>query len=158
MSANATASTAEICQLTGFTKQYLHALEQDGIVSRIGRDQWPLAPTIRSVITHLRSENRRGQRGVADARLADMKTQALAVRLQRETNDLVPYSQVQEALDLILGTLVTGLMSVPARCTRDVGLRRIIETEIDAARLAACAEYRRHADSLRKTGKAAGLS
>jgi len=156
MSANTTVSTAEICDLTGFTKQYLHALEHDGVVSRIGRDQWPLAPTIRSLIAHLRSENRRGQRGVANARLADMKAQALAVRLQRETNELVSYDQVQEALDMVLGTLITGLMSVPARCTRDVGLRRIIETEIDAARLAACAEYKRHAEALLKTGRAAG--
>src|SRR4051794_38141199 len=135
MSANTTVSTAEICELTGFTKQYLHALENDAVVSRVGRDLWLLAPTIRSLITHLRSENRRGQRGVANARLADMKAKALEVRLQRETNDLVPYEQVQEALDLIFGTLVTRLMTVPARCTRDLVLRRIIETEIDAARL-----------------------
>jgi len=156
MDADTTATTAQLSELTGFSKQYLHTLEQERVVSRIGRDQWLLAPTIRSLIAHLRSENRRGQRGVANARLADMKAQALAVRLQRETNELVPFDQVQEALDMVLGTLITGLMSVPARCTRDVGLRRIIETEIDAARLAACAEYKRHAEALLKTGRAAG--
>src|SRR5215207_11279176 len=100
MDTDTTATTAQLSELTGFTKQYLHTLEQEGVVSRIGRDQWLLAPTIRSLIAHLRSENRRGQRGLANARLADMKAQALAVRLQRETNELVPYDQVQEALDM----------------------------------------------------------
>ena len=157
MNANTTVSTAEICELTGFTKQYLHTLEHDGIVSRIGRDQWQLASTIRSLITYLRSENRRGPRGVAHARLADMKAKTLAIRLQREANELVPYDQVCEAIDLIVGSLVSTLTSVPARCTRDLSLRRIIEGEIDAARVAACAEYKRHAESLRNTGKAARL-
>jgi hypothetical protein len=56
---------------------------------------------------------------------------------------------------MIVGRLISHLVSVPARCTRDLQLRQIIEREINLARTAAADEMDRQGQALTTTGSAA---
>ncbi len=155
VSADTIASTSEICLLAACTKQRLHALEQEGVVSRVGRDQWLLAATIRAIIQHLRSENRRGPRTDANIRLANARAQTLELRNEREANQLLRFDEVCAAWDSVIGRLVSELGSVPARCSRDVSMRRTIEAEINRAREEVCREFFKQAETLQTSGKSA---
>jgi phage terminase Nu1 subunit (DNA packaging protein) len=126
-------STAELIALTNFSRPYLNALENADVIRRDGRDQWPIG-TIHAIIQHLRHENRRGRRSEASDRLANIKAEALEVRIKRESAELIPMIEVREVITAICGGIVSRLAGLPARFTRDLNERTRLEIMLNAIR------------------------
>jgi phage terminase Nu1 subunit (DNA packaging protein) len=150
-----TATTAEMVAATGLSASYLGRLERDGIVSRNGRDDWPLVKSVNAIIGYLRRENRKSGRTEADLRLIKAKARSIELRNAKDEHQLVEMEEVVAVIDRVIGLMVSRLAGLPARCTRDVELRRTIEEEINAARQAVADECAKQAASLDDTGKAA---
>jgi hypothetical protein len=145
---NATAATlSEIAAHLGLSRTAARDLETQGIINRAaGIDACRLA-----YIQRLRAR----RSNAADDRLRLARAKAIEQRTKREAHHLVRCDESLAVIDAAIGKLMVHLGSVPARCSRDLEMRKIIETEIDRARSTAADEFARQAESLRGTGKAA---
>lgn len=144
----ATAATlSEIAMHLGVSRTAARDLEIQGIINRaLGLDAYRM-----SYIQRIRAR----RSNAADDRLRLARAKAIEQRTRREAHDLVRTDECLAVIDAAIGKLMVHLGSVPARCSRDLEMRKIIETEIDRARSAAADEFARQAESLRGTGKAA---
>ena len=141
------ATLSEIAGHLGVSRTAARDLEIQGIINRAaGFDACRLA-----YIRHLRTR----RSSAADDRLRLARARAIEQRTRREAHELVPFGESLAVIDAAIGKLMVHLGSVPARCTRDIEMRKIIETEINRARTAAADEFERQAQSLTSTGKAA---
>jgi hypothetical protein len=144
---NAT-TLSEIASHLALSRTAARDLEIQGILHRTdGLDACRLA-----YIRHLRSCRRSN---AADDQLRLARAKAIELRTLREAHNLVPCEESLAVVDAVMGKLIFHLDTVPARCTRDCSMRRIIESEIDRARTATADECKRQAQFLRESGKAA---
>jgi phage terminase Nu1 subunit (DNA packaging protein) len=142
-----TITTNELVKLSGYAKSSLTALQQQGVIERIGPDTWP-TEAITKLIAHLRerkpvvsTEREKFER--ARAAREQMKAEQMA-------GSLCKTSDFHEAWDALIGYTVAGLVAIPARCTRDLGLRQVIQKELDAWRSNVANEFKRRAEELGK--------
>jgi hypothetical protein len=126
------ATTREIVSLTGFSEVYLGRLERERVICRSGRGKWPLLATIHAIIQHLRATNRRGGAGSDALRAA--RAEEIRIRVAERMKDLIPVTDAAAHMDVMTGLTLTELSGLPARCTRDLALRRRIEDEVFAMR------------------------
>ncbi len=142
-------SLSDFARHVGVSRTTARDLELQGIIDRTkGIDACRLG-----YIAYLRARPASSS-AAADA-LRTARAREIAVRTAEREHKLIPIEELKVAWDLCLGALISYLTSVPARCTRDLLLRRTIENEIDLARNAAADVYAKHAESLRKNGRAA---
>ena len=106
----------------------------------------------------LRSEDRRGQKGEADGRLRDARAREVELRIAEREHRLIDMVEHESVLAEVVGIVTTALDGLPARVTRDLGLRAVIEAEINATlnRGSAVAEAR--ARELKATGTTSSAS
>jgi phage terminase Nu1 subunit (DNA packaging protein) len=147
------ATTSEICRLAGISKQRLGQLEKDGVVSRSARDQWRLIATVRGIFDDMRAK--RSEASAADARWRNARARDQEIRTAQREHRLVPREEFDEAWNWAFGVVVAKLTAVPARCTRDLPMRGIIERELNIARTEIADEFEKQAASLEAKGKAA---
>jgi hypothetical protein len=81
-------------------------------------------------LAHLRSENRRSPRAAADAAHAKAKTEMLQIKIMEQRRKLVRREDVDELVDATAGTLLTHLSGLGARCSRDLVVRRNIDSVV----------------------------
>jgi hypothetical protein len=150
-----TASTAELCLLLGCTKGHIAHLARDGVIAQTDRNEWPLAKTVRAIVEHMKAQRSaisesRARWEAARAKREEQRAEREANRAQRKRD---------EEFDLAWKTcwhiLVSKLVAVPARCSRDAVVRATIERELDAARNEVCNEFERQSEALAQTGEAA---
>ena len=124
------ATSAEVCALAGFTKQRLGALERDGIVQRNGRDSWPLVTTIRKIFEDMRAK--RNEASAADARWRNARARDQEIKTAQRLGKLVDVDEIYFAMETLAGLVRSEHVSLAARCTRDLALRRAIDLEVNA--------------------------
>ena len=138
---------SDIAEHLGLSRTTIRDLEIEGVINRaMGLDDCRLA-----YIRHLRTR----RSSAADDRLRLARAKAIEQRTRREAHELAPIAETLAVIDAAIGSLMFHLSSVPARCTRDITMRKVIETEVNRARSATADECERQAQSLTSTGKAA---
>lgn len=129
---SAEATTAEICLLSGYVKSRLGQLEAVGIIRRTAKDCWPLAATMRALVEHARTRSEAYSE--AKGRMEIARAKALELKLAREEGRLAPLQEWYDALNIIVGKILTALIGLPNRYTRDLGERRRLEDLINDLR------------------------
>jgi hypothetical protein len=148
---NTTATTAEICLVAGFTKQRLGQLESQGVVTRSGRDQWPLAATVRAILSDARA--RSDAHSGARARLDDLKAQRAKLRLMKECREVCRVSEFEDFCLAVYGAHVKHYGPLAARIGgRDLALRKLAEKELGDAQQGLSDEMKRLGEAI-KEGK-----
>jgi hypothetical protein len=148
-----TATTAEICLLAGFTKQRLGQLESQGVVTRDARDQWLLAATMKALLSDARE--RSDAHSAAKTKLEQLKAASLELRLKKECHELVYRSELQQANDALVFSVLNRLAPLPAKIGgRDLTLRRRVEEELRIAQNLMSSDMLAQAEALENTGKA----
>jgi phage terminase Nu1 subunit (DNA packaging protein) len=148
-----TATTTEICLLAGFTKQRLGKLESQGIVTRLGRDQWPLATTMRALLSDARERSE--AHSAARAELDKLRTAREQLKLKKECSEVVYLHEFQTAIDAVAFSVLQRLAPLASRIGKqDLALRRLVEGEVRAAQALMSSDMKAQADALENTGKA----
>ena len=150
-----TITTAELQELTKYSRPAIVELEQQNVIKRVDRDTWPMPATMAALVVHLRDRVRktavsdeRSRWEAARAVREELKAQQLAGTLCKTTD-------FNDAWLMVIGAVVSRLIALPARVTRDLALRKAIEREIDALRTEVADEAERWANELGGKGKAA---
>jgi hypothetical protein len=131
---------AEVAELLTIHGTRVTQLTRDGILKRIGKREYDLKDTVQAYIRHLRDQQKRQQVNTADNRIRDARARDIEARTAQRLGQLVSLSVFDEMIDGFAGIVRSEFAGMPAACTRDLVLRRIIERETNA-RLRRIAEY-----------------
>jgi hypothetical protein len=129
-----------ICQLLMLSRQRIDQLVRDGWMTRHSPGKFALVETVQGYIRFLRDEHRRQNISAAASRISDARAKDIEVRTQQRLSRLVPLDAYEEMIDNIAGLVRAEFAGLPAACTRDLNVRRIIEREVNA-RLRRIAEH-----------------
>jgi hypothetical protein len=115
------------------TRAYIGKLEAEGMLQRDG-DGFPLDQSRVAYLRYLRRERRQSPRNDADADHVRAKTEMLQLRLMEKRRELVRRDDVDALIDQLAGITLTHLSGMAARCSRDIQVRRSIDTVMDQVR------------------------
>jgi hypothetical protein len=140
---NVTISTKLACVLLKLTQPRLSQLEQAGWIARVGQGRWPLLGLVQGYVASLKDETKRNSQTVSLSRVQEARAKEIEQRTAREAGQTVDMADALAFVDDIVGPLMADLDGFPARMTRDMPMRRKIESELNDLRT-------RHADRLDK--------
>lgn len=139
------ANLSEIARHLFISRERVRQLVSEGVLVRQA-DGFDLDDCRRRYIERLRDH--RPQSDAAEAvRLA--RAREIEIRTAERLRKLVDVDEVEATFVEIVGGLVSDLLAVPARCTRDLDMREKIEAEIDAVRNRAADRFEKKAAELR---------
>ena len=136
----------------GVSRERVRALISEGVITpapdgRLDQDKARLA-----YLQHLRD---RPVRSAAQDLLRQTKAKEIELRLAERAHQLIETDEAVDATRDILGVVLTGLGSLPARVGgKDLALRRRIEAEIFSIRETVARRLKEQAGALRTTGEA----
>lgn len=128
-------SAEAVGNLIGVTGRRIRQLAEEGRIPRAdaaGRYDGPAV--VRHLLAEARATRPESALDAARARALEVKTAGEEMRLAERRRALVAVDVATDVIDRMLGAVVAELVGFPARFTRDVALRRQLETEIHAAR------------------------
>jgi predicted HTH domain antitoxin len=131
---------AEMAELLMVQASRITQLVTEGALKRIGKGQYDLKDTVQAYIRHLREVQKRQQVQTADNRIRDARAKDIEARTAQRLGQLVSLALYDEMIDGFAGIVRSEFAGMPAACTRDLVMRRIIERETNA-RLHRIAEY-----------------
>jgi phage terminase Nu1 subunit (DNA packaging protein) len=130
ISAETTATTAEICALVCISKQRLGALEREGVIRRSGPNCWPLVETVGKLFSHARAQ--RTEIGASRARFEAARAKAQELKNERETGDLSPTWLCANFGKVLFGRIRAEHVALPSVFTRDLAERDRLAKAVDA--------------------------
>lgn len=126
-------------RLLTITDTRLRQLVKDGWIKSTGkRGIYNTVECVQGYINFLRDESRRASKSKAESRVREARAQEIELRMAERARNLIPVEDANAAVDHVFGALKAELIGIPARCTRDLATRRVMEEEIDAALERAC--------------------
>ncbi|WP_103173254.1 hypothetical protein [Paracoccus sp. SY] len=131
-----TLSAAEIATMTGRTVRWVQSMAKDGYFSKDGRGRYRLESVIQGLLRHEEDQAAKGNQAAAASRATDARTREIDQRMAIRDRQLIPIEDAIMALDTVCGVVNTQLTGLPARISRDLGIRRKVETEIHRVRQA----------------------
>ena len=110
-------------------------LKRAGVIEVIGQGRYRLRECLTRIDEHRSAEERRTTKSAGESRLKDKRAEEIDMRLEERSGALIAEARAEALaiVDEFAGPLRSDLMSIPARVTKDLTLRRQIETEIDDA-------------------------
>jgi hypothetical protein len=125
-------SAESASKLLMITRQRIAQLVREGFIpAPASRGAYHVVGTVQGYIRFLKDEERRTSKTQAESKVRDARAREIEIRIAEKTRDLVPMDEAMNAVDYVFGLLKTELVSMPARITRDLALRRQIEDELD---------------------------
>jgi uncharacterized coiled-coil protein SlyX len=92
-----------------------------------------LVAAVQGYIGFLKDEEKRSTKTAADSRVRDARAKEIEIRVAERERTLIPFEDAVAALDVVVSKVRTEVIGIPARMTRDISLRRKIETEVDGS-------------------------
>ncbi|ELT51006.1 hypothetical protein [Brucella intermedia] len=124
----------QAARLLMISEERIRQLSKAGYFPRPSRGKVPFVGVIQGYIRSLREDNKNTSKTAADTRVRDARAEEIQIRIAEKKRELIPIDDAIAAQDFLLGVVVAELSGLPARVTRDVPTRRLIEKELDAAR------------------------
>jgi hypothetical protein len=136
-------STKQAGVLLKLTQPRLSQLENAGFIARVAPGRWRLIDLVQGYVGFLKDEEKRSSKTVSLTRLQEAKAVAVEQKTAREAGQTVGMDDALAFVDGVVGPLMADMDGFPARVTRDLPMRRKIESELNDVR-------NRHADRLDK--------
>jgi hypothetical protein len=112
------------------SRQRVQQLVDEHVIARLPNRKFGQDACGVAYLRWLRDPERRSARSEADARFIDAKTELLRMRVAEKCRDLIPRSEVDDALHAIAAIVTTHLGGMAARCTPDLRIRQAIDAVV----------------------------
>lgn len=145
-------SMRDAAELLGVTVERVGQLVRSGHIERIGRGKTTARSAVQGYAGFLKESSDRATRTSAQERVAAARAAEIEMRTAERMRDLIPIEEAGQAMDIVVGVVLSEALSVPARVTRDLPLRRKIEDEIHDMQNRICAALRKQRTAI-KTGE-----
>lgn len=134
----------------------IRQLVKAGYIPKAARNTYPLVGVVQGYIRSLKDEQKSGSRAERENKVRDVRAEEIAIRIEEKRRKLIPIEDATAVMDHWLAVVVRELIGLPARVTRDVPLRGVIEKELDASRNRMASALRTSAATLREGGALPG--
>ena len=151
----ATATTAQMAKLLGFSRQNLEKIAAAGWVKPRAPNCWPVVATFQGVLKFTRDERRRSTQSAAQGRVAAARAKEIKLRTAQRAGELCETEEAFAFVDEVFGMLKADLFGLPAMCTRDLDVRRSIETAVNSILNKTASRLEERAKTLRADGEVA---
>jgi hypothetical protein len=128
------------------SREAIARLEKQHVLQRLPDGGYDLDDCRRRVLEHLRE--RRPAVSTARQEFEKARAEREKMRAAQMAGTLCRVSDFHEAHDALLLYMVAGLTAIPARCSRDLAMRKTIQAELNAWRGAVADEFKRRAEEL----------
>lgn len=116
------------------TAERVRQLIKAGYIERTRPGYTTIPSAVQGYIRFLKDEDRKNTKTAADSRVRDARAKEIELRVAREERELIPLDEATLAMDLLVGVVNKELDGAPARITRDMALRRVIEADLHGAK------------------------
>lgn len=142
----------DAADLLGVTVERVGQLVRSGHIERIGRGKTTARSAVQGYAAFLKESSDRATRTSAQERVAAARAAEIEQRTAVRNRELIPMEESLQAMQILVGIVVSEAESVPARVTRDLPLRQKIEDAIREMRSRIAAALREQRTAV-KTGK-----
>lgn len=142
----ATITISGLHRLTGAEPGEIEALIGAGQIDQPDGDRVPMVQAVQSYLAHLRDQNRTASASAAMARARDARAEASELALAIARRDVIPDAEAETACDFLCGVISEAIGGLPARVTRDMRERRVIEDALRRAQEAIAADLAQFPD------------
>jgi len=129
----ATITLAGLRRLTEAAPGELEGLIASGTLPALDGDRLPMISAVQSYLANLREASRNASASAAQARARDARAEASELALAVARRDLIQDSEAETATDFLCGVISEAIGGLPARVTRDLRDRRLIEEALREA-------------------------
>ncbi|KRQ99268.1 hypothetical protein CP49_11770 [Bradyrhizobium valentinum] len=106
-------------------------LAKEGWIEKAGKDQFYLVDVVQGYIRFRNDSERRATKSASASRVSDARAREVELRIAERERRLVELSEMIALSDQLVGMFRAELSGLPARVTRDLQIRRTIETAIN---------------------------
>ncbi|MCZ8158646.1 MAG: hypothetical protein O9256_01980 [Rhizobiaceae bacterium] len=121
-----------LAELLGCSERQVRQWAAEGVIEKASRGKYVLAPSVQAVV---RKALENGSSDMERQRIDFMKAKREALELEtaQKKRELMPVADVDAFFQTVFGELKSELLSVPARASRDMTVRREVEKAVIAA-------------------------
>jgi phage terminase Nu1 subunit (DNA packaging protein) len=149
---------AKLGEHLDMTGRRARQLAEEGVLRRGPDGLFDQTEARVTYIRWLRNGERLVSRSAAASRLQNARAREVELRTARDEHRLIDTDEAIACCDEIVGTYKSELAGLPARLTRDVDLRRKVETEIDDICRRVAERFAQRASDLRARGEISDTS
>jgi murein DD-endopeptidase MepM/ murein hydrolase activator NlpD len=132
---------AQAARLIMVTIERIRQLVKAGYIQKIGRDSYPLVSVVQGYIRFLKEEERRTSKVQADSRVRDARAKEIEQRMALRSGNLIDIEDAKAEFATFVTTSRAEWQGLPASFTRDLELRRQLETKVDEILTRIAARY-----------------
>ncbi|MDX2265435.1 MAG: hypothetical protein NW215_10745 [Hyphomicrobiales bacterium] len=122
----------ELAAILGLSPRRIDQLVVEGAFQKVARGKFALGDAVQSYIAHIKEEAKKRQATTTDDELRAERARKLRLENDQTEAILLPADAVMNTLDEVVAAVRVGFAGLPARVTRDMELRKVIETECDS--------------------------
>ncbi|UXS08195.1 hypothetical protein FY133_01030 [Agrobacterium tumefaciens] len=126
-------STADAAAMLGISAARLRQLSASGLVEKTGHGMTTPALAARGACAFWENKASEKTKTASDSRVRDARAREIEMRNDERMRKLIPLDDALAIMDEYTAVVREAMDSIPARVTRDIGMRRVIEAEVNAA-------------------------
>jgi phage terminase Nu1 subunit (DNA packaging protein) len=115
------------------TPEWIRRLSKDGWIAKTDRGRYRVVDVVQGYIRFLKDEARRSSKTASHSRLQDIRTRKEELAVAQAERELVPLAEAMTLVDEVAGAVVARVNAIPARVTRNIGERALLQREVDDA-------------------------
>lgn len=127
-------TSTQAAEIIGLSPAMISHYCKAGIIPVDDTKRITLGGAMQGIVSHLRQQRSKTSAALAiNAELQEARLKEVNLRIAEREGRLMDVNEINHLFTVAFANFRIRLSSIPNRCTRDAGLRHIIETEIDDA-------------------------
>jgi hypothetical protein len=115
------------------TPEWIRRLSKDGWIPKVDRGRYRVVDVVQGYIRFLKDDARRSSKTASLSRLQDIRTRKEELAVAQAERELVPLTEAMTLVDEVAGAVVSRVNAIPARFTRNIEQRALLQREVDDA-------------------------
>ena len=129
-----TITVTQAAALLSRTPRWVQNLVAAGFIKKSERGSYSVVEVVRGAVAYYEDQIEKASKSAAASRATDARTREIELRIAEKRRDLIPREDAEQALEIVVGEVNKQFTGLPARITRDLGLRREIEAKLNDAK------------------------
>lgn len=149
-------AAGQAARLLMISDERIRQIVKLGYIPRSNKGMYPLVELIQGYIKFLKDDERRSSKSATASRMQDAKAAEIEMRIAEKRRELIPLEEADAALSFLVGKVRSEFSGLPARATRDMPLRRKLESEVNGSLNRIAQQLRTYSGTLREGGDLTG--
>lgn len=124
---------AQAAELVDKSGRWVQLRAKDGYIQTAGRGKYPLVAFVRGVVRYYEDLTEKSSKATAASDASRARTKLAEIQAAQKLRELIPVDEASGIITEMMGAVLGQLNGLPARITRDLALRQVIDAEIGDA-------------------------